>query len=66
MKDKSLDAQKLINDINQGVFYFNEKEYPQLANNILEIMNIFRQQNQYHMDEAEGILKAVLIKIARK
>ena len=66
MKDKALDAQKLIDDINQGVFYFNEKEFPQLANNILEIMNIFREQNPFHMDEAEGILKAVLIKIARE
>ena len=66
MSDKSLDCQKMIDDINRGVFYFNEEEYPELASNIKEIMNIIRKQNDFHMDEAEGILKAVLIKIARE
>jgi len=66
MSDKPNDVDKMIHDINHGVFYFTKDEYPSLAANILEIMDIFRQQKEFHMDEAEGILKAVLIKIARE
>ena len=66
MTNNAMDIEKMINDINHGALCFDEKEYPDLTSNILEIMNIIRNQKEFHMDEAEGILKALLIKIARE
>ena len=59
-------AEKLLGSINRNVFFFKAKEHPFLAANIDAIMDIIRRQDQYYMDEAEGILKAVLIEVARE
>ncbi len=61
----SRDAQRIIDNINRGVFYFKEKEYPEIARKILEIMEIYRDQKPFYLEEAEGILKSLLICIAR-
>ena len=66
MSHRKFDAEKMISDINSGVFYFHEDDYPDLAENIKEIMNIMRNQDDYYMDEAHGLLKSALIKIARE
>lgn len=66
MSHRKFDAKNMINDINSGVFYFHEDDYLDLADNIKEIMEIMRYQKDYYLDEAHGLLKSVLIKIARE
>lgn len=63
---KARTADKLLSSINRNVFFFNAKDHPTIAGNIDEIMEIIRRQDQYYMDEAEGILKSVLIEVARE
>ena len=59
-------AEQLIRDINHGVLFFHEEEYPGIAANICEVFEILRAREDYCLVEAESVLQAALIKIARE
>ena len=60
------DAEKILNSVNQGVFYFHEDEYPEVARNIKAIMEVYRKRDSYYNEEVEGLLKVLFIRIARE
>ena len=60
------DAEYLINNISRGVFYFHDDEYPEISKKIYEIMEIYREKKKFFLDEAEGLLKSLMIRIARE
>ncbi len=60
------DANNLLDNINSGVFYFHDKEYPEIADKIYEIMEIYREQKKFFIEETESLLKSLLIRISRE
>lgn len=56
---------KMVERINSQVLFFSEKEQPDIAAKILEIMNIMRKAEEFYMEEVRGMLISLLMKIAR-
>ena len=65
-KGSERDAERLIRDINKGVLFFKREDNPSLAANIDEIVDVLSGQKDFYKEEAEGILMATLLKIARE
>lgn len=56
---------KLIEGVNSRMHFFRKEEYPQLACCILNLFEVMRKKEPFFMEEAFGILAAMLVKLAR-
>ena len=59
------EADIILEKINHGVFYFHEDEYPNIANSIKAIMEVYRNQERFYHEEVEGLLKVLFVRLAR-
>lgn len=64
-KTQESKRRKLEECINNTAKIFTKEEYPELANNILELFRIMKEKKVFYEEEAEGLLAAMLIKTAR-
>ena len=58
-------AEKMLRRINAGALLMNEKEEPFIAECIIRIMDIMRREEEFYIQEASGLLMALLAGIAR-
>lgn len=57
--------ERMLQRINSRALFFSEKEHPDMAGKILSVMNIMRRSEEFYVEEARGILTALLAEIAR-
>ena len=63
--DSPVKAEKMIQRIYSKALFLREAEYPSISAKILKIMNIMREGEEFYLEEARGILAALLVEIAR-
>lgn len=56
----------MIQRINSRAVLVNVKESPEIAGMIRQLLEIMRETKEYYLEEAKGILTALLINIARE
>ena len=59
-------TERMIQKINSRAFLVNVKEFPGIAKLIRQLLEIMRETKEYYLEEAKGILTALLINIARE
>lgn len=57
---------RLIQRINSKGFFCQTEESPEMAEKILQILNIMRKTEEFYVEEAKGILAAFLVTLARE
>ena len=55
----------MLRRINSGALLMNEEEEPFIAECIIRIMDIMRREDEFYIQEASGLLMALLVRIAR-
>ena len=55
----------MIQRIYSKALFLKEDESPSIAAKILKIMNIMREGEEFYVEEASGVLGALLVEIAR-
>ena len=60
-----MQAEKMIRRINSRALFMKEEEQPFIAECIIKIMDIMRNEEEFYLQEAAGILMALLVQIAR-
>ncbi len=63
--DSPVKAEKVIQRIYSKALFLREEEYPSISAKILKIMNIMRDGEEFYLEEAKGVLAALLVEIAR-
>lgn len=63
--DSPVKAEKMIQRIYSKALFLREEEYPSISAKILKIMNIMRDGEEFYLEEAKGVLAALLVEIAR-
>lgn len=63
--DNPIKAERMARRINSRAMILYEEEYPEMSRYVLKIMDIMRYSNEYYLEEAKGILAALLVSIAR-
>lgn len=63
--DSPVKAEKMIQRIYSKALFLREEEYPSIFAKILKIMNIMRDGEEFYLEEAKGVLAALLVEIAR-
>ena len=63
--ESAVQAEKMLRRINAGALLMNEKEEPFIAECIIRIMDIMRREEEFYIQEASGLLMALLAGIAR-
>ena len=63
--ESAVQAEKMLRRINSGALLMNEKEEPFIAECIIRIMDIMRREEEFYIQEASGLLMALLAGIAR-
>ena len=63
--DSPVKAEKMIQRIYSRALFLREEEYPSISAKILKIMNIMRDGEEFYLEEAKGVLAALLVEIAR-
>lgn len=58
-------SEKLIECVNNRMHFFKKEECPELAHDILNLFDVMRRKEAFFMEEAVGILTAMLVKVAR-
>lgn len=58
-------AERIIHRVNFGAFMSSEQENPKIASKIKEILEIMRSEDEFYLEEAQGILEALILSIAR-
>ena len=56
--------QQMIDAINKDVLFFHGSQYPELTRSILDLMECLRKQGAFYQEESEGLLAALLPRIA--
>lgn len=64
--DSPVKAEKTIQRIYSKVLFLREEESRSIAAKILKIMDVMRNGEEFYLEEAKGILAALLAEIARK
>lgn len=64
--DSPVKAERVIKRIYSKALFLKEEEFRPAAAKILKILNIMRDGEEFYLEEAEGILGALLVEIARK
>lgn len=59
-------TERMIQRINSRAALVNVKESPEIAGMIRHLLEIMRETKEYYLEEAKGILTALLINIARE
>ena len=59
-------TERMIQRINSRAALVNVKESPEIAGMIRQLLEIMRETKEYYLEEAKGILTALLINIARE
>lgn len=59
-------AEQMQSRIYSLAFLRRASELPEISRMVLQIMNIIRRKKEYYLDEAKGILTALLINMARE
>ena len=63
--DNPVKAEKVIQRIYSRVLFFEEKENLSISKKIRKIMDIMRDGEEFFLEEAKGVLAALLVEIAR-
>ena len=63
--DSPVKAEKMIQRIYSRALFLREEEYPSISAKILKIMNIMRDGEEFYLEEAKGVLAALLVELAR-
>ena len=63
--ESAVQAEKMLRRINSGALLMNEEEEPFIAECIIRIMDIMRREDEFYIQEASGLLMALLVRIAR-
>ena len=58
--ESAVQAEKMLRRINAGALLMNEKEEPFIAECIIRIMDIMRREEEFYIQEASGLLMALL------
>ena len=58
-------AEKMIRRINSRALFMKEEEQPFMAESIRKIMDIMRNEEEFYLQEAAGLLMSLLVQIAR-
>lgn len=64
-KDAPSMADQLIRDVSRQTHLVKAEEHPETAALIRKINNVMREQNEWYLEEARGLILALLIQIAR-
>lgn len=59
-------TERMIQRINSKAVLFPAKDYPMFSGMILRLLDVMRNMEEYYMEEAKGILAALLAGIARE
>lgn len=65
MQGNPVRMERMLQRINSRALFFDEKQQPEMAAKILSVMNIMRRSEEFYVEEARGILAALLAQIAR-
>lgn len=65
MQGNPVRMERMLQRINSRALFFDEKQQPEMAAKILSVMNIMRRSEEFYVEEARGILAALLAEIAR-
>lgn len=65
MRSNPVRMERVLQRINSRALFFHESEQPKMAAKILEVMDIMRESQEFHVEEARGVLAALLAEIAR-
>ena len=60
-----LRAEKMIQRIYSKALCLKESEYKSLSNKIIKILEIMRASDEFYLEEAKGVLLALLAEVAR-
>ncbi len=63
--DSPVKAEKMIQRIYSRALFLRRNESPSIAAKVLEILNIMRNGEEFYLEEAKGVLGALLAEIAR-
>ena len=63
--DNPVKAEKVIQRIYSRALFFEEKENLSISEKIRKIMDIMRDGEEFFLEEAKGVLAALLVEIAR-
>jgi len=58
-------TERAIQRINAWAVIRKKEECPEIANSIIEIVEVMKEQREFYLEEARGLVEALLIKIAR-
>lgn len=64
-KDNSIFAERMIQRINTRALFLSEEKYPDLARLVRKILDIMRNTEEFYLEEAKGVLLALLVEISR-
>ena len=59
-------TERMIEKINSRAVLRREEDYPKIGASIRGIMDIMREPKEYYIEEAKGVLMALLVNIARE
>ena len=59
-------TERMIQRINSRAVLVNVKESPRIARLIRQLLDIMRETKEYYLEEAKGILVALLINLVRE
>lgn len=65
MRGNPVRMERILQRINSKALFFKETEQPEMAAKILSVINIVRKSEEFYIEEARGILTALLAEIAR-
>lgn len=60
-----LRAEKMVQRIYSKALCLKEAEYKSLSDKVMKILNIMRESDEFYLEEAKGVLLALLAEIAR-
>lgn len=58
--------ERMIQRVNSKGFFRNISESPEMADKILQVLNIMRGMEEFYIEEAKGVLAAFLVSLARE
>ncbi len=59
-------VERMMKQIDSQAVLYNAKDYPKIAGMIREILDIMRGTEEFYLEEAKGMLAALLVNIARE
>lgn len=66
ISDNRIRSEKMIQRIYSKAMCLKEAEYPDLSRKVLKILDIMRSREEFYLEEAKGVLLALLAEISRE